>query len=212
MLVHKDIIDKFLNTLIAEIKKHQYAFEKGNYVQIINDRNMQRLLSLLKEDSVYFGGNYSEEKRYISPTVLYPVSLEDPVMQEEIFGPILPILTYETIDEAIAITKKLEKPLSCYIYTGSKKIKNRLLKEISFGAGCVNESIMHFANNGLPFGGVGESGFGSYHGKFGFDTFSHHKGVLEKPTWIELNIKYYKYTQSKLKLIKKLILSGLKLS
>ena len=212
VLVHKDIVEKFLKTLVTEIEKHQYAFDKGNYVQIINDRNMQRLLSLLKNDSIYYGGSYSEDDRYLAPTILYPVSLEDPVMQEEIFGPILPIITYETIDEAIAITKQLEKPLSCYIYTNNKKVKKRILDEVSFGAGCVNESIMHFANNGLPFGGVGESGFGSYHGKFGFDTFSHHKGVLEKPTWMELNIKYYNYTESKLKLIKKLILSGLKLS
>lgn len=212
VLVHKDIIDRFLEKLIAEIEKHQYAFEKGNYVQIINTRNMKRLLALIKKDSIYYGGNFSEAERYIEPTVLYPVRMDDAVMQEEIFGPILPIITYQTLDEAIAITKQLEKPLSCYIYTNSRKVKEQILNEVSFGAGCVNESIMHFANNGLPFGGVGESGFGSYHGKFGFDTFSHHKGVLEKPTWLEFNIKYYKYTQSKLKIIKQLILSGLKLS
>ena len=212
VLVHEQIKDTFLKKLVVEIEKHNYAIKKGNYVQIINENNLKRLLKMLNGANIFYGGKHSESDRYLEPTVLHPVNLNEPVMKEEIFGPILPILTYKTLDEAIKITRHLEKPLSCYIYTNSKKVKNRILKEVSFGAGCVNESIMHFANNSLPFGGVGESGFGSYHGKFGFNTFSHHKGVLDKPTWMELNIKYYNYTKFKLKIIKRLILSGLKLS
>lgn len=212
VMVHEEIIETFLKKLTAEIDKHNYSFEKGNYVQIINKSNLQRLSKMLNGANIFYGGTYSESDRYMEPTILYPVELNDAVMQEEIFGPILPILTYKTIDEAINITQQFEKPLSCYIYTRNRKVKERILKEVSFGAGCVNESIMHFTNNSLPFGGVGESGFGSYHGKFGFEAFSHKKSVLEKPTWMELNIKYYNYTKSKLKIIKRLILSGLKLS
>lgn len=212
ILVDEQIKDAFLKKLIKEIEKYDYSFNKGNYVQIINDRNMQRLLKMLDEKNIYYGGDYSESERYLEPTILYPVNVEDAVMQEEIFGPILPVLTYKTLNEAIEITKRFEKPLSCYIYTGSKKVKEQILKEVSFGAGGVNESIMHFSNSDLPFGGVGHSGFGSYHGKFGFDTFSHHKSILDKPTLMELNLKYYTYTKSKLKIIRRLISSNLKLS
>ena len=210
ILVHEDIKEKFLKKLIAEIEKHDYAIERGNYVQIINDRNFQRLMKMLKNDNIYYGGKTDEAERYISPTILHPVSLGEPVMQEEIFGPILPVLTYKTIDEAIAITKHFEKPLSGYIYTNSRSVKQRLLKEVSFGAGGVNESLMHFSNSELPFGGVGHSGFGSYHGKYGFDVFSHHKAILDKPTWFELNLKYYNYTKAKLKLVKAMFFSRIK--
>lgn len=210
ILVHEDIKDKFLERLVAEIKRHNYKIERGNYLQIINDRNMKRLQSFMNADNVYYGGEYDEQERYLQPTVLYPVNLEDAVMQEEIFGPILPVLTYSNLDEAIAIVKRFEKPLSCYIYSGSKSVKKRLLNEISFGGGCINESVMNFTNDKLPFGGVGESGIGSYHGKFGFDTFTHQKAILDKPNWLELNLKYYSYTKAKFGVIKRLFFSGIR--
>lgn len=212
ILVHDSIKEAFLKAVVAEIEKYAFSIEKGNYVQIINDRNFQRLTKLIDKDKVYYGGNYNETERYIAPTIMHNVTLEDAVMQEEIFGPILPVITYKTLDEAIAFVHGFEKPLSAYIYTKSNQVKKRLLNEISFGGGCVNESIMHFTNDNLPFGGVGNSGFGSYHGKFGFDTFSHEKAILDKPPLFELNLKYYNYTKSKMKLIKKLFFSKLKLS
>ncbi|WP_353779727.1 aldehyde dehydrogenase family protein [Winogradskyella sp. 3972H.M.0a.05] len=210
ILVHEDIKEKFLKKLVAEIEKHNYSIDRGNFLQIINDHNLKRLQSMLTNDNVYYGGNVNEGERYIEPTVLYPVNLDDAVMQEEIFGPILPVLTYRNLDEAIAITRRYEKPLSCYVFSGSRSVKRRILSEISFGCGSINESIMNYSNDKLPFGGVGHSGFGSYHGKFGFDTFSHQKAMLEKPNWLELNLKYYKYTKTKLNIIKRLFFSGIR--
>ena len=126
-------------------------------------------------------------------------------MKEEIFGPILPIITYSNLDEAIAKVKVEAKPLSCYIFTSSSGVKNKIENEISFGGGCINDAIMHISNDKMPFGGVGASGMGNYHGKFGFDTFSHFKSILDKPTWLEFDFKYSPYTEWKQKIIKMLL-------
>ena len=126
-------------------------------------------------------------------------------MEDEIFGPILPVLTFKDIDEAIAKIKSRPKPLSCYVYTKSANVKKRIVSEISFGGGAINDSVMHIVEPSLPFGGVGHSGIGNYHGKFGFDAFSHHKSVLQKSFWIELNLKHPPYTDFKFKWLKRLI-------
>jgi aldehyde dehydrogenase (NAD+) len=126
-------------------------------------------------------------------------------MQEEIFGPILPILTYTSLDEAIAMIKSRPKPLALYLFTNDRSIKTKVTNELSFGGGAINDAIMHLTNHHLPFGGVGDSGIGSYHGEAGFNTFSHVKGMLEKPLRFEPNIKYSPYTQTKLKWIKRLM-------
>ena len=123
-------------------------------------------------------------------------------MQEEIFGPILPVITFESLDKAILEIKKREKPLSCYVFTESKRLRNKILKEISFGGGAINDAMMHIVSSSMPFGGVGQSGMGSYHGKFGFQTFSHYKSILDKPVLLEFNIKYFPHTVKKLKLTK----------
>jgi len=130
------------------------------------------------------------------------VSFDDKIMQEEIFGPILPVITYENLDEAISEIKKREKPLSCYVFSNSTALKNKIINEISFGSGAINECIMQITNSNMPFGGVGESGIGAYHGEFGFKTFSHFKSMLEKPSWFEPNLKYYPRTKFKFNLIK----------
>jgi aldehyde dehydrogenase (NAD+) len=142
------------------------------------------------------------EKRIIQPTILSDVSWEDKAMQDEIFGPILPVLTYRDLAEAIKQIKEQPKPLSCYIFTENNKSKQKVLNEISFGGGAVNEAIMHIANSSLPFGGVGNSGIGAYHGEAGFRTFSHYKSILEKSTWFEPSLKYFPHTPKKLNLIK----------
>ena len=126
-------------------------------------------------------------------------------MQEEIFGPILPVIAYANVDAAISEIQKLPKPLACYVFTSGSKLKKKILKELSFGGGAINDAVMHISNPNLPFGGVGASGIGSYHGETGFKTFSHYKSIMDKPTWFELPVKYAPYSKSKLALLRRLI-------
>lgn len=202
VFIHEKIKEDFLKQVKIEIEKSNFSVENKNYVQIINKKNMQRLIDLIDQDKVYLGGDFNMRKRHISPTVMTNITFEDAVMKDEIFGPILPIISYANLDEVILKIKSRPKPLSCYVFTKNKKNKWRILNEISFGGGAVNDAIMHISNSSLPFGGVGESGIGSYHGENGFKTFSHYKGILDKSTWIEPNIKYSPLTSTKLKLIK----------
>jgi len=190
VLIHKSVKEEFLNKLKSEIENVKYSIEQGNYVQVINDKNMQRLIALLDKEKVFFGGNYDIGTRYFSPTIMQKISFEDTVMQEEIFGPILPVIEYENLDEIIAKIKSLPKALACYVFSSDKKEQESILRELSFGGGCVNDALMHISNNTLPFGGVGESGFGSYRGEAGFKSFSHYKSILNKSTYFELPFKY----------------------
>ncbi|WP_353776992.1 aldehyde dehydrogenase family protein [Winogradskyella sp. 3972H.M.0a.05] len=203
-LVHKDIKDEFLKLAVQEIEKGNFSKENHNYVQIINERNFDRVINLINPDKVYYGGNYNREDRRIQPTILTDVSLNDKVMQEEIFGPILPVIEYETIDEAFEIIKRFEKPLAAYLFSDSSAIKDRFLAEIPFGSGGINDCVMQVSNPNIPFGGVGHSGMGRYHGKYSFECFSHLKGVLDKPTVIETNLKYYGYSEKRMKIMKAL--------
>lgn len=205
LLVHRSIKKEFTEAIIAEIKASQFSLENENYVQIVNEQNVQRLIQLIDPQKVIYGGTYDLEKRVIEPTVIDNVTYQDKIMQEEIFGPLLPLIEYTDISEAIAYVKEGEKPLSCYVFTKDAATKKRILKEISFGGGGINEAIMHITTSKLPFGGVGSSGMGSYHGEAGFKTFSHFKSILDKPTWFELNLKYSPRTNTKLNLIKKII-------
>ena len=207
ILVDKSIEQKFIEALSAKIKEFYKASGdiNENYVRIINTKNFDRLQKLMDTDQLCFGGKVDRENRFISPAILNNVSFDDPIMQDEIFGPILPIVSYTNIDEAISKVKERPKPLACYIYSRNRKIIAKILHEVSFGGGAVNDSVMHLSNSNLPFGGVGLSGMGSYHGKFGFDTFSHFKSILDKPLWFEANIKYSPYTKNKMKLLKWLL-------
>ncbi len=203
IIVEKSIEKEFLKALKSEIETHynQEVIEE-NYLQIINDPNYERLLGLIDKSDIYFGANRNAKDRFISPTILQNVSWDDPVMQEEIFGPILPVLTFTDLQRAIDLVKSKPKPLSCYIYADNKKSIDKILTEVSFGGGAVNDSVMHFGNSKLPFGGVGMSGMGAYHGKSGFQTFSHFKSILHKVAWFELPIKYAPYTKRKKKFLK----------
>lgn len=211
ILVEKSIEEKFLQVLKVELEKYAITKnttsdkENASYVQIINDSNFERLHKLIANTSCFFGGEVDKEKRFIGPTVLSNCSFEDEVMQDEIFGPILPIISFINLDEMIQKVKDRPKPLSCYIYSKSQKTIDKLVNEISFGGGAINDSIMHLSNKNLPFGGVGFSGTGSYHGKAGFDTFTHFKSILHKPFWLEFDFKYAPYTKTKLKIIKWLL-------
>lgn len=203
-LVHKDVKDTFLQLAVKEIEKANFSEENNNFVQIINERNFDRIVGLISPEKIYYGGTYNRDDRRISPTILNNISLDDAVMQEEIFGPILPIIEYETIDEAFQIIKEIEKPLAAYLFSDSSVIKDRFLQEIPFGSGGINDCVMQVSNPNIPFGGVGNSGIGRYHGKYSFECFSHFKGVLDKPTTIETNLKYYGYSEKQLKVIKAL--------
>jgi len=203
VLVHSSIEKEFLKLLKAEIEKENFSIENGNFTQIINDRNLERLSQMIDSEKVYHGGEIMSSDKIIQPTVLQNVTFEDKVMQEEIFGPILVVISYHNLEEAIQQVNELPKPLACYIFTNKKDQKKKILKQISFGGGAVNDAVMHIANSNLPFGGVGNSGIGSYHGESGFKTFSHYKSILEKSTLMELSLKYYPHSKRKLNWIKR---------
>jgi aldehyde dehydrogenase (NAD+) len=176
-----------------------------NYLQIINAKNFERLKNLIDTNKVFCGGKSNKAERYISPTVLQNISFDDNIMQEEIFGPILPVIPFSNLDSVIKMVKERPKPLSCYIYSKNRGEIKKLLNEISFGGGAINDSVMHLTNSNMPFGGVGLSGIGNYHGKDGFKTFSHYKSILDKPFWLEFNLKYAPYTKFKKKIMSWLI-------
>ncbi len=203
IMVHQSRKKEFLELAKAEIQKEQFSIENGNYVQIINERNVERLKKILTQEKVYFGGKIDISNRYIEPTLMHNVTFNDAIMQEEIFGPILPVISYNSLQKAIDQVNKLPKPLSCYVFTNNKTAKKKILNQISFGGGAINDAVMHITNSKLPFGGVGFSGIGNYHGEAGFKAFSHYKSVLDKPTWLELPLKYYPHTPFKLKWIKR---------
>jgi len=207
ILVEKTIKQKLLEALEKEIKNNYSNTDtvNENYVQIINERHFQRLTDLIPTDRIYSGGEYNIEKRIIHPTVLHNINFEDDIMKDEIFGPILPIISFDNLDETIANIKKKDKPLSLYIYSNDKKRIKKLLNEISFGGGAINDSLVHLLNPNLPFGGVGASGIGSYHSKAGFDTFTHYKSILHKSFLFEPNIKYKPYSKLKKKILKLLL-------
>ncbi len=207
ILAEKGVKEK----LISEIKKqileiHGEDPQKSEaFVRIINPRHYKRIMELVDSSKVVIGGETDESDLYISPTVMDNVTFDDAVMQEEIFGPILPIIEFDSLDWAIRMIKDRPKPLALYVFTSSNKNRDKIFHEVSFGGGAVNDAVMHLANPNLPFGGVGNSGMGSYHGKAGFDAFSHYKSILDKSTLIEPPIKYPPYSDWKRKLLKSLI-------
>ncbi|MCU7613816.1 aldehyde dehydrogenase [Chryseobacterium sp. GMJ5] len=205
ILVEETVREQFLELLKKYISEFKYEPDSEQYTQIINQRNFNRLTRLIDHDKIYAGGNFNEEKRFIEPTILHNISWEDHIMQEEIFGPILPVISFINFHQALNDILELEKPLSAYLFTDKEEEKEMFINKLSFGGGCINDVIMHLGNDNLPFGGVGNSGMGNYHGKFGFETFSHQKAVLDKATWGEPDLKYPPYSENKKKWIKKLL-------
>lgn len=195
VLLHRNIKDIFVEKMTRTIHKFygDDPMRSPDYARIINERQFDRLLRFLKTGRVFCGGNYHREELYMPPTIIDQVSLDDPVMQEEIFGPILPIMEYNDIDEAIALVNKLPRPLALYCFSESKKIQNKVLRETSSGGGCINDTVSHVGSQELPFGGIGDSGMGAYHGKASFDTFSHRRGVLFRSNWVDLSLRYPPY-------------------
>jgi aldehyde dehydrogenase (NAD+) len=174
-----------------------------DYARIINRKHVQRLARLMGSGRVVCGGVIKEDERYVAPTILSGVSWEDPVMQEEIFGPLLPVLSFGELSEAIAAVNRRPKPLALYFFSDNRAHQRRVLREVSFGGGCINETLSHIVTPHLPFGGVGESGLGRYHGRASFDTFSHYKSVLRKSNLLDLGLRYPPY-RDKLRWVKRI--------
>ena len=203
VLVHTSVKDKFINELKSTLPKFfsEKPEESYNYGKIINERQFNRIAGYLSNGSIEFGGRTDKEKLFIEPTILTNIAVEAPVMNDEIFGPVLPVISYETMEEAKAIIDRHPNPLSFYIYTSSSRKEEEWLQAIPAGGACVNNSSWHLTNHHLPFGGRGFSGMGSYHGKYSFETFSHKKAVMKTPTWFDPAIKYPPF-KGKLKLFK----------
>jgi aldehyde dehydrogenase (NAD+) len=161
-----------------------------NYTKIVSERHFKRLRSFLSEGKIFYGGKSSEEKLMIAPTVLTDITWDHSVMEDEIFGPILPVLEYRQLSEAVEEIRNRPKPLAFYLFTESSDVQDRLLKQVSFGGGCINDTVYHIANPYLPFGGVGDSGIGAYHGKGSFNTFSHEKSILKQTTLFDIPLRY----------------------
>lgn len=206
LLVEKKIKQELLDGLKKTLKEFygDNPVDSPDYARIISQKHFERLSHLLKDGEVIIGGETKLEERYIAPTIIDKVSLTDPVMEEEIFGPILPVIEYTDIAEAIALINSRPKPLALYLFTQDRNLQKRVLQETSSGGVCINDTVLHVGISTLPFGGVGDSGMGNYHGKAGFDTFSHHKSVLRNSFWLDLKWRYAPY-KDKLSFLKRLI-------
>lgn len=199
----KTVKDKLVNELQKQIIL-QYTTDpirNDKFPRIVNERRFDSLLNLIDKDKILFGGKFNRELLKIEPTIV-DASFEDAVMQEEIFGPIMPILTFDNLDEAISKVNCYNKPLALYIFSNNKKNQNKVLNNCDFGGGCVNDTIMHIANSNLGFGGVKQSGMGAYHGKTGFDTFTHYKSIIDKKNWIDMPMRYQPFNKFKTWLIR----------
>lgn len=205
VLVDKKISPFFINAVKTEIEKRfgKNPQESPDYARIINLQHLNRLKGYLENQRVHFGGKIDESNLFLSPTIILNPPKSTELMQKEIFGPILPILEVNNILEGMDYIKEYEKPLAFYLFTSNKQSIRRVTNELLFGGGCVNETLEHFINPNLPFGGIGNSGIGSYHGRFSFDLFSHKQSMLIKKSWFDFPLKYPPYS-NKIKFIRKL--------
>jgi aldehyde dehydrogenase (NAD+) len=203
LYVHESVKKDFIKAL-GDVIKHRYA-NLESFGRIVNDRHYQRLQLLIDPKKVVIESKANAKDKYLGPTVMDHVQWQDKVMQEEIFGPILPILSFKSIEDVIQVLKTKEKPLALYLFSENKQTQQRVWQSLSFGNGAINDALMQVATTHLPFGGVGQAGFGSYHGKYSFLTFSHQKSYIKKSTKIDFPIAYPPYDQAKLNIIKKLI-------
>ena len=203
LLVQESVANQLINLLKDNIKLlYNEALTNKDYGNIINERQYKRPLGYLKDANIIFGGKVDASTRKIEPTLLFPVDSNSSVMKEEIFGPILPIITYQHEEEIYSIVAKSPTPLALYLFSTNKKMIREITTKISFGGGCINDTIIHLATSYMPFGGVGNSGIGSYHGNKSFATFTHFKSIVNKSNLLDLPIRYTPYTKLKTKMIK----------
>ncbi|NDV14881.1 aldehyde dehydrogenase family protein [Muricauda sp. TY007] len=195
ILVHKSIKDSLVDHLKQNITQF-YGEEmetSGNFARIATTKHYQELKAMLASQKILFGGNFIDDEQYISPTLVDEPQLDSPIMNGEIFGPILPIISFEDENELKEYISKYPNPLAFYVFSSNKKFQKRLMGQYSFGGGTINDVVVHISNKDLPFGGVGQSGIGGYHGKFTFDLFSHHKSVTKRGTWLDVPLRYAPY-------------------
>ncbi|MNQ14400.1 Aldehyde dehydrogenase [compost metagenome] len=206
ILIQKDMKSHFVDYMKLEITKAygENPALSPDFARIINAKNWLRLVNMIDENKVIFGGQSDIENRYISPTLIEESNVDSLIMQEEIFGPLLPILTYENESEISKVISRYEKPLALYVFSENKTFYKKIISDYSFGGGCINDTLIHFANKRLPFGGVGHSGIGAVHGSLSFDVFSHKKAIVKKANWLDLPMRYAPYND-KLKTIKKIL-------
>lgn len=201
---HRSVKDKLIKEVQKQIRR-QYGkqpLHNPDYGKIINEKHFDRLLGLIDEKKVVHGGGFDRSTLRIEPTVMDNVSFSDAVMQEEIFGPVMPILTFDSLDEAIRRINFMPHPLALYLFTSDKKAARKVTARCGFGGGCINDTIIHLATSEMGFGGFGESGMGAYHGKTGFDTFTHYKSIVDKKTWIDLPMRYQPYRKRNEKMVR----------
>ena len=198
--VEAEFIEKLKTALEQMVGKE--PLKNKDYVHMVSRKHYDRVMGLIDREKVVYGGRGDPESLGIEPTILRNVTQEDPVMQEEIFGPLLPILPVADVEEAMEIIKSREKSLACYLFTEDRRVQDRFLRQVPFGGGCINDTVIHLATSRMGFGGVGASGMGSYHGKKSLETFSHSKSIVRKSTWMDLPIRYAPYTRAKEALLK----------
>jgi aldehyde dehydrogenase (NAD+) len=206
ILVHEKVKSQLIILLKKEIQNAlgENPQESPDFARIINLKNWERQLQLLENQKIISGGTSDRDTFYLAPTLLDEPSLNSQVMKEEIFGPIFPVISYKTKSDVTKIVSSFDKPLSLYLFSQDKKYVDEILSQFSFGGGCVNDTVIQYANHGLPFGGVGNSGMGAYHGKLTFDTFSHKKAIVKKANWLDIPLRYAPYGK-KMKFIRKIL-------
>ncbi|WP_326909853.1 aldehyde dehydrogenase [Sedimentibacter sp. MB31-C6] len=202
LFIHRDVKDEFIKWYKSAL---QEFFPNGRMTDmntIINEKHFKRVSGLLESGKIVSGGNTDQERRFVEPTLLDEVPLDSPIMQEEIFGPILPMISFIHISECTDYIMNNPKPLALYLFTNDSSVEKYVLDICSFGGGCINDTIIHLANSNMGFGGVGNSGMGSYHGKRSFDTFTHYRSIVKKATWLDIPIRYRPYSKLKDKLLR----------
>ena len=201
---HRSVKEKLIKEVQKQIRR-QYGkqpLRNSDYGKIINEKHFDRILGLIDEKKVVHGGGSDRSTLRIEPTVMDNVSFSDAVMQEEIFGPVMPVLTFDSLDEAVRRINSMPHPLALYLFTSDKKSAGKVTARCGFGGGCINDTIIHLATSEMGFGGFGESGMGAYHGKSGFDTFTHYKSIVDKKTWLDLPMRYQPYRKRNEKMVR----------
>ena len=206
LVAHKSIKGALIKELIKRIEKTlgKQLEKTEDFTAIVNEKNFNRLVGLINKNNLIYGGKYDKVKRYISPTIIDNPKMDEEIMKDEIFGPILPVLSFEKIEDIDNIITKNPNPLALYVFSNNKKFNEIIINRYPFGGGAINDTIVHLANSRLPFGGIGNSGIGSYHGKASFELFSHKKSVVNRSTWFDNNLRYAPY-KNKLSLVRKIM-------
>lgn len=205
LLIHKSVEDQFIQAYQEALREFFPDGDLSAMPVIVSEKHFERVTGLMKGLKIVVGGKTDPSRRFVEPTLLTGVTPNDPIMAEEIFGPLLPVLTYENLDECVDFIRSRPKPLALYLFTTCRETQRKIFDRCSFGGGCVNDTIIHLATPYMGFGGVGDSGMGSYHGKKSFEAFTHDRSIVKKANWLDLNLRYQPYPEKKMALIRKFL-------